>query len=116
MKDFLSKFMKANRDPSKKTIRDFENLFKKTCSSVVSRLGDKPFHILAGLNSAVFDCVMVSFSNNLDRIPQNIKQRYDNLAKDFNFLKYVRSSTTDEEIVKSRFELGCLKMPFRGYF
>ena len=67
MKDFLSKFMRANRDPSKKTIKDFDNLFKKTCASIVSQLGDKPFHIRAGLNSAVFDCVMVGLPTILIR-------------------------------------------------
>ncbi len=103
MKDFLSKFMKANHDLGKKTIKDFENLFAKTCTFVVSHLGEKPFHIRAGLNSAVFDCVMVSFAKNLDAIPQNIKERYDNLIKNSDFLKNVSSATTDEEVVKSRF-------------
>jgi hypothetical protein len=110
MKDFLSKFMRANRDLGKKPIKDFENLFKKTCTSVVSSLGDKPFHILAGLNSAVFDCVMVSFAENIDGIPQNIKQLYDNFILDDDFLKYVRSATTDEEIVKNRLELAEKKL------
>jgi hypothetical protein len=110
MKDFLSKFMKKNHNLSEKTIKELGDLFKKTCSSIVSHLGDKPFHISAGLNSAVFDCVMVSFANNINNVPQNINQRYENLIKNSDFLQYVRSHTTDEEVVKNRFKLAEKKL------
>src|SRR5712692_770654 len=79
MKDFLSKFMKANREPGQNVLRQFRKLFTTTCTAIVNHLGAKPFHILAGLNSAVFDCVMVSFANNFETIPQDIKQRYEGL-------------------------------------
>jgi hypothetical protein len=110
MKDFLSKFMKSNHNLGDQPIKDLENLFKKTCTSVVSHLGEKPFHIRAGLNSAVFDCIMVSFANNLDTIPQTIEQRYNDLIKNSDFLENVSSATTNEEVVKSRFYLAEKKL------
>jgi hypothetical protein len=110
MKDFLSKFMKANRDLEQKVLQQFRKLFTTTCTSIVNHLGDKPFHIRAGLNSAVFDCVMVSFANNFDAIPQDIQQRYRSLLHDGDFLKNVSSATTDEDVVKSRFQLAAQKL------
>jgi uncharacterized protein with ParB-like and HNH nuclease domain len=110
MKDFLSKFMKANRDQGQKVLQQFRKLFTTTCTSIVNHLGDKPFHIRAGLNSAVLDCVMVSFANNFDAIPQDIQQRYRSLLHDGDFLKNVSSATTDEDVVKSRFQLAAQKL------
>ena len=109
MKDFLSKFMKANRDAEQKVLQQFRKLFTTTCTSIVKHL-DKPFHIRAGLNSAVFDCVMVSFANNFDAIPQDIQQRYRSLLHDGDFLKNVSSATTDEDVVQSRFQLAAQKL------
>lgn len=107
MKDFLSAFMKKHQEPGPEVLQRFENLFERTCAIVVQYLGEKPFHVRAGLNSAVFDCVMVSFANNLDLVSEDVHQRYkDNLLKDPSFLKYVGSGTTDEEVVKNRFQLA----------
>jgi len=110
MKDFLSKFMKANREPGQNVLRQFRKLFTTTCTAIVDHLGGKPFHIYAGLNSAVFDCVMVSFANNFDTIPQDIKQRYKELIHDDAFLRNIISATTDEDVVKSRFQLAEKKL------
>ncbi|MBU2578153.1 DUF262 domain-containing protein [Patescibacteria group bacterium] len=108
MKDFLSKFMKANRDPEEGTAQDFKNLFTQTCNTVIDCLGEKPFHIRAGLNSAVFDCVMVGFAKHLDSVPSDIRDRYEALTKPENtvFLKTVTSSTTDKETLKDRFRIA----------
>ncbi len=103
MKDFLSKFMRSNRDLDENTIQQFRELFTKTSTAIVDHLGAKPFHIRAGLNSAVYDCVIVNFANHLNAIPQDIKQRYENLIKNDHFLSNVMSGTTDEEVVSSRF-------------
>ena len=81
-----------------------------TCTAVVNHLGERPFHIRAGLNSAVFDCVMVSFANNSDAIPQDVKPRYKRLLNDSGFLKDVSSSTTNEEMVKDRFQVAAEKL------
>lgn len=104
MKDFLSKFMKVNRDIGQNVLLQFRELFEKTSTTIVDHLGGKPFHIRAGLNSAVFDCVMVSVAKNLNVIPPDLKQRYKNLRENDDFLKNVSSATTDEEVVHSRFQ------------
>lgn len=103
MKDFLSKFMLKNKDPKKKTLRSNRDLFERTCRSVVSELGEKPFHVRAGLNAAVFDAVMIAFSHHLDSIPKDVRKRYSRLIKDAGFEKNTRSSTTNVEVVHRRF-------------
>jgi len=104
MKDFLSKFMKVNREPGETVFQQFRDLFTRTCRSVADTLGERPFHIRAGLNSAVFDCVTVSFAHHLTAIPGDVKARYDTLVNNAAFLKNVSSGTTDEEVLKARFD------------
>ena len=104
MKDYLSRFMRRNQSPSEQAIREFRRLFVDTSAAVANRLGDKPFHIRSGLNSAVFDCVMVSFANNLQSMPDDLGRRYRRLVRKEGFLKNVNSGTTDDEVVHARFE------------
>lgn len=102
MKDFLSKFMQKYRNPSEEVLRDFQSKFEMTCSSVVAKLGMKPFHIRVGLNAAVFDAVMIAFAENLDRIPQDILNRYKKLIADKYFEQNTLTRTTDVEKVIQR--------------
>ncbi|TCJ12896.1 DUF262 domain-containing protein [Parasulfuritortus cantonensis] len=102
MKDWLSKFMKKNRDAPKEALDASRDLFNRTCAQVVASLGEKPFHVRSGLNAAVFDAVMTAFSNNLDAIPVNIADRYTTLIKDPDFDRDTRTSTTDVDTVNGR--------------
>jgi hypothetical protein len=104
MKDFLSRYMRKNKNPSRDALNNSEQVFRKTCSEIVNALGKKPFHIRAGLNAAVFDAVMVAFSNHLDEIPKDIKIRYKQLIADKEFNDNTRQSTTDVDTVLKRFE------------
>ena len=103
MKDFLSKFMNTNQYPTDLVLQQFRDLFVATCATVARCLGDKPFHIRSGLNSAVFDCVMVTIANNLNSLSGDLRQRYEDLVENAEFLQNVNGGTTDEEIVHSRF-------------
>ena len=107
MKDFLLKFMKINKDPEDAVLQNIQDLFKRTCEVVVTELGDKPFHVRSGLNAAVFDAVMIAFSNHLDDIPQDIQRRYDRLIQDQEFEKHTRSRTTDVEVVQGPASASC---------
>jgi hypothetical protein len=81
--------------------------YQKPMKDFLSKLGDRPFHIRRGLNSAVFDCVMVSFAHHLDAVPADIGNRYKQLLEDkTGFLTKVSAGTTDEEVVKDRMRLA----------
>ena len=79
MKDFLSKFMRKNKNPADEVLQYNRELFDKTCKAVVETLGEKPFHVRAGLNSAVFDAVMVAFSNHPAGAGDDVARRYRRL-------------------------------------
>ncbi len=102
MKDFLSKFMKKNRDASAEVLGASRRLFERTCDNVVTSLGEKPFHVRAGLNAAVFDAVTTAFSNHLDEVPDDIQDRYARLKVDKTFEDNTRNGTTDVYTVKQR--------------
>jgi len=102
MKDFLSKFMKKNRDASAEVLGASRRIFERTCDKVVASLGEKPFHVRAGLNAAVFDAVMTVFSNHLDEVPDDIRNRYARLKVDKTFEDNTRYGTTDVDTVKQR--------------
>jgi len=102
MKDFLSNFMGAHRRAARDLLDEFKATFLGVTEAVVARLGEKPFHIRAGLNAAVCDSVLTAFSKNLDRIPADIRRRFDVLVGDNAFLRWVSSGTTDKEVVLSR--------------
>ena len=106
MKEFLSTFMKKNKNPNRSKLEQFRKLFENTSETIIQHLGKRPFHLRAGLNSAVFDCVMVSFARNLQQVPNDLRQRYDTLKRNENFLKHVLSATTDADAVRTRFQLA----------
>jgi len=106
LKDFLNKFMRHNRNPGDEALKRLRSTFENTCSGVAAALGTKPFHIKAGLNSAVFDSVMVAFSSHLDNVPPDIAERYKTLVNNPDYLKLVKSGTTDDETVRRRFGLA----------
>ena len=103
MKDYLNKFMKRNMDPDEHEVDKLGDIFERTCSTVVVNLGERPFHVRSGLNAAVFDSVMVAFSNNLERVPHDINDRYEKLKIDENFVENTKNSTTDVRVIERRF-------------
>lgn len=102
MKDFLSKFMRKNRNAPVEVLSESRKVFERTCDAVIASLGEKAFHIRAGLNVSVFDAVMTAFSKHFDEIPADIKGRYTHLINDKNFNANTRTSTTDVDTVKQR--------------
>jgi len=104
LKDFMSKFMRLNRNPDIETQAKLERIFKNTCDIVIKSIGEKPFHIKRGINTAVYDCVMVSFAHNYEKaIPENIVERYKSLVAYLETEKLVTSATTNKETVINRF-------------
>ena len=103
MKEFLSKFMRQNKDATDTTLKNNRDVLVRTCRSVVEKLGEKPFHVRSGLNPAVFDAVMVAFSTHLERIPDDVSIRYKDLIESGEFDQDTKRRTTDVERVHARF-------------
>jgi hypothetical protein len=115
MKEFLSTFMAANRHGSHG--KELSGVFLAVSKSVVECLGERPFHIRAGLNAAAFDAVSVAFARNLDRIEgmrKKLKERYRRLKESDEFTALTLSATTDKDTVKGRISLACSGLFGRG--
>ena len=110
MKDYMSKFMRRWRHKDAATIAQMGEVFSQTCKSLVQHLGTRTFHVRAGLNSAVYDAVMLAFSSHLDSIPTDVKARYKKLVYSADFERRTRGSTTDVETVKERIRLANEKL------
>ncbi len=106
MKDFMSRYMRTHQASSAAQIRGYRNEFTKTVSAVHDHLGDRPFHLRAGLNSSVFDAVFVAFSRHLKDIPADVKQRFNTLTASDRFTNEVSSGTTDVEQVRRRMAMA----------
>ncbi len=114
LKDYISKYLRRNRNPSKKFLEATEELFKKTCKIIIEILGEKPFHIKRGLNAAVLDCVMTAFAKNLMLFQNNLstteknnyKKKYRNLVQRLEEETLVSMATTNEETIKKRFKIA----------
>lgn len=106
MKDFLNKFMDKYREADDQQAEQFEKLFKATTDVVLERLGERPFHLKAGVNAAAFDAVYSAVAAHLDSIPDNLGAKYAQLQADDRFIKAIGSSTTDKEVVHSRADVA----------
>lgn len=106
MKHFLNLFMRESSSFGTERLKCLRRLFEATTDAVVESLGERPFHIRAGLNAAVFDSVYVALSSSSDSLPPDLKQRFERLVQDEEYRQYVTSGTTDVATVAERLRLA----------
>lgn len=103
MKEFLSKTSRKYQDGKAKRIETFEESFIKATKLINETLRKKPFSVRGPLNTSIFDSVFCVTVNNINKIPKDFSERYENLLKDNKFIEYTSLATTDAKIVKERF-------------
>lgn len=108
MKEFLSKFSKANRNGPPKTLAKWERMFSDTIVAIRDAIGDKAFRPERSLNAAVFDSVMVGVSLRLAQSKplsaQGLKDAYDKLMVSETFSAATSSGTSAKKNVEDRME------------
>ena len=102
MKDFMSRYMSSHKHPDNALLSDIRERFEGTCRTVISNLGEMPFHLKRGINSAAMDAVMVTIAKNADNLKVDLKQAYKNLKNDEDFQESIRNNTTLDRTLKSR--------------
>ena len=105
MRDFLSKFMHANKNPSDKFLEKETKLFKETCHAIIKNLGEKPFHPHRTLSPSMLDSVFVAFAQHAGHCPADIQIRFKKLCDDDDFQKAISDATTDSDVVIKRMDL-----------
>jgi hypothetical protein len=110
MKEFLNKYMSANRDFALYSKEEIRRAFTQTIGFAQSDFGDRVFKLEKALNAAVFDAVMVGLAKRLDRGTINdtlaAKKAYQSLIANEEFLSKCRRATANEENVRERIRLA----------
>lgn len=104
LKEFMSRSMRRLNRKTKEDLEDLTNLFIETCKRVETALGPRAFHITSGLNTAVYDSMMVGIAKSPAATAENILNMYKTLLADTDYRKSVRDATTDMEVVRKRME------------
>lgn len=103
MKEFINTYMgkrKMETNPA-----ESREAIANTVRRIVESLGPRPFHVRRGLNAAVCDSVMVAFAKS-KVTPDNIKERYEELKGDSEFIAATTATTTKEPTVTARLNLA----------
>lgn len=103
MKDYLTEYMKNIPDEDKIAKKE---LFISTIESVYLYLGCRAFRPNNGINSSVFDSVMLAFAKNRNNIPPDIKDKYDRLCTNKEYIKYCGQSSGDNNSVRYRIQMA----------
>jgi hypothetical protein len=103
MKEFLNETMLAERTGASTVARTFIESFPRLCKLVIDELGERPFHLRGRLNASALDSVMCVLLNNMKRIPDDLKERYDELKEDERFAQATYYGTSDVAVIKARF-------------
>ncbi len=106
MKEFLNKAMRSEQSGKSKRVKSFEENFPKATKLIIDKLGKKPFHIRGPLNSSALDSVFCTILDNINRVPENITVRFKKLVNDEYFQEATYYGTSDEPILKQRFNLA----------
>lgn len=106
MKDYLTEYMKNMTNISDEDKVSKEKLFKSTIESVYLHLGSRAFRPNNGINSAVFDSVMLAFAKNEGNVPADIKDKYDRLCINKEYIKYCGQSSGDNSSVRYRIQMA----------
>ncbi|WP_062428482.1 DUF262 domain-containing protein [Treponema endosymbiont of Eucomonympha sp.] len=104
MKRFLNIIAEKYQKDNDKKIKDFEQRFQRAAHLVATNFRDKPFSARGPLNTSLFDSIFCTIINNIDKIPDNISSKYETLLEDKVFIDYTTMATSDEKILKKRFE------------
>lgn len=106
MKDYLTEYMKNMTNISDEDKVSKEKLFKSTIDNVYLHIGSRAFRPNNGINSAVFDSVMLAFAKNEDNIPVDIKDKYERLCNNKEYNKYCGQSSGDNSYVRYRMQMA----------
>ena len=104
MKEYLNTAMRTNIQFNSAKARRFKELFPKTCQSIMSALGAKPFHIRGPVNTSVLDAVFCAVLENDGKAPPAARERFNELRNDEAFAARTKLSTTDTMVVRQRIQ------------
>lgn len=103
MKEFLSMVAKKYQNTLTGRVEKFVTDFNRAVEIINVQLRQKPFSVRGPLNTSLFDSIFCTIINNINSLPVNLSERYENLLIDEKFIYFTTLATTDAKIVKERF-------------
>ena len=104
MKEFLNKVSARYRRTEGGDVEKFVKDFPKACEVIMKKLPDRPFAVRGPFNTSIFDSIFCTVLKHVDNLPTDLRERYDKLIDDQQFVEYTTLATTDTKILKSRLE------------
>ena len=104
MKEFLTNFMRNNKDLSKQKQQKYSSVFKETMDFIHKEIGPDAFKIRTGINVAVMDAISVSIARLDNKVLKEIGTKQRELFNDEDFIESVSVHTTDKDKVIGRVE------------
>ena len=99
MKGFLNKYMEKNRGKDENFDEMIKN-FSLSSFHIANKLGEKPFHLRGRLNYGALDSIMSTSLSGIN--PENLKERFENLLKNEEYMSSISFNTSDESVVNTR--------------
>ncbi|WP_268800136.1 DUF262 domain-containing protein [Pseudomonas huanghezhanensis] len=107
MKTYLNSFMaslgRMTESEQDDSLKNMKMDFERAVRIIDEQLGDKPFHLRGPMNYALLDSVYSAIAN-LDDEPDDLDLKFTNLKSSAAYLSAISVSTSDEKVVKIRFE------------
>lgn len=110
MKDFLNRYMAANRNLSNQPEAELKSLFEGTVKTIRDAIGPRAFRPSKAVNAAVLDSIMVGVATRLRNGPiqdlPGLGAAYKALLQDTAYSESTTRATADEESVRTRLALA----------
>ena len=110
MKDFLNRYMAANRTLQKQSEEQLRSIFETTVSMIHRTVGVGAFRPKAAVNAAVLDSIMVGVASRQMSGPITSEEKFNTAYKQLfansQYQELTTRSTADEENVRKRVQLA----------
>ena len=110
MKDFLNRYMAANRNLERQTEADLRSVFGKTTKVLDDVIGKRAFRPKGPVNAAVVDSVMYGIAKRLDQGEiadhEELVRRYGALMANNDYTSAIETGTSQEANVETRMRLA----------
>lgn len=104
MKGFLNKVASRYKKVKDGDVVQFEKDFPRACEVMAQTLPPKPFAVRGQFNSSIFDSILCTILKHINRLPEDLAERYIKLNEDPKYVEYTTLATTDTKVLKDRFE------------
>ncbi len=107
MKGFLNAFMakmkRLTEEEKANLLEQLRTVFSRTCEIIANKLPDKPFHLRGRINYAAMDSIFNAIAQ-FDIVPEDLKERYQSLIKDEEYIDTATINTSDGKTLYLRFQ------------